>query len=648
MTITATAQGVKYVADTAEENNTYTYVLTNAGQYSNVSASTGSLSITKAPLTITADSATKEYDGDPLTDDGWQDTAPEGLKGTDAVESVTVTGTITEVGTEDNVASGAVVKNGDTDVTANYEITYVNGTLKVTRATLPKDPDDPDDPAAQRFSVSGPEDTLYNGKEQRQPVTITDNKTGTALVPGVDVELKYSDDVTNAGDVTVTITGIGNYEGTFTRTYKINPRTVVLTSEGAEKEYDGTPLTNSNVTVSGDGFVEGEGATYNVTGSQTEAGESKNTFTYELKEGTLAGNYDISTEEGTLKVTRATLPEDPDDPDDPAAQRFSVSGPEDTVYNGLEQRQPIVITDNKTGKELVEGVDFELTYSDDVTNAGKVTVTVKGIGSYDGEFIRTYNIIPAQLVITTPSATKVADGTALTAPNATIEGLVNGEIATVTATGSQTAVGSSQNGYNITWDTAKASNYTITENLGTLTVTAAPVPEVVPVPPVVPPVPPAPPEDIEPPIPPRGDPEPPTEPPTEDIVDPEPPLTPGEPTWALINLLLAAFTTILGAVMMILYFHKKKDDEDDNESDNKEEDEKARKRHLILRIVTCVLAVASIVVFILTEDMSLKMALVDKWTILMGVLAVAGIVTSIFSRKTKNNDEDEASVNPEN
>ena len=37
-------------------------------------------------------------------------------------------------------------------------------------------------------------------------------------------------------------------------------------------------------------------------------------------------------------------------------------------------------------------------------------------------------------MITTPSATKVSDGTALTAPNATIEGLVNGETATVTAT----------------------------------------------------------------------------------------------------------------------------------------------------------------------------------------------------------------------
>ena len=131
VTITATAAGVKYVSDTAANNNTYTYELTNAGQYSSVSATYGTLSITKAPLTITADSNSKEYDGTALTDDGWQDTAPVGLKGTDAVESVTVTGTITEVGTEDNVPSAAVVKNGSTDVTANYEIEYINGELEM-------------------------------------------------------------------------------------------------------------------------------------------------------------------------------------------------------------------------------------------------------------------------------------------------------------------------------------------------------------------------------------------------------------------------------------------------------------------------------------------------------------------------------------
>ena len=52
-----------------------------------------------------------------------------------------------------------------------------------------------------------------------------------------------------------------------------------------------------------------------------------------------------------------------------------------------------------------------------------------------------------------------------------ITGLVNGESATVTANGSQTEVGSSDNTYSINWGTTNKDNYEVTENLGTLTVT---------------------------------------------------------------------------------------------------------------------------------------------------------------------------------
>ena len=55
---------------------------------------------------------------------------------------------------------------------------------------------------------------------------------------------------------------------------------------------------------------------------------------------------------------------------------------------------------------------------------------------------------------------------------AALTGLVPDETAFVTATGSQTAVGSSENTYTIEWGTAKAENYTVSESLGTLTVTA--------------------------------------------------------------------------------------------------------------------------------------------------------------------------------
>ena len=74
--------------------------------------------------------------------------------------------------------------------------------------------------------------------------------------------------------------------------------------------------------------------------------------------------------------------------------------------------------------------------------------------------------------MTTPSASKPYDGQALTAEGKA-SGFVSGETATLKTTGAQTTVGTSENGYELVWDgNAKAANYTVEENLGTLMVSA--------------------------------------------------------------------------------------------------------------------------------------------------------------------------------
>lgn len=85
------------------------------------------------------------------------------------------------------------------------------------------------------------------------------------------------------------------------------------------------------------------------------------------------------------------------------------------------------------------------------------------------------NIIPAVIKITTPSDTKVYDGTPLVANVVEIDVPDIGEALPlytgVVATGSQTEVGESVNTYEIDWGDINSANYTIEENLGTLTVT---------------------------------------------------------------------------------------------------------------------------------------------------------------------------------
>ena len=60
-------------------------------------------------------------------------------------------------------------------------------------------------------------------------------------------------------------------------------------------------------------------------------------------------------------------------------------------------------------KALVEGVDYELTYSGNATDAGTVTVTVIGKGDYAGSIDVAYTIAPAPLTGATESANRSTD-----------------------------------------------------------------------------------------------------------------------------------------------------------------------------------------------------------------------------------------------
>lgn len=86
----------------------------------------GVLTITPKDLIITAGSKT-EYGPTPVTCDEW---TVSGLAAGDKVESVKITGIQSVPGSSPNVPSDAVIKNAKgEDVTKNYAIKYVNGTL---------------------------------------------------------------------------------------------------------------------------------------------------------------------------------------------------------------------------------------------------------------------------------------------------------------------------------------------------------------------------------------------------------------------------------------------------------------------------------------------------------------------------------------
>ena len=265
----------------------------------------------------------------------------------------------------------------------------------------------------------------------------------------------------------------------------ITKRLVTLESEGADKTYDGTPLTNDAVSVTpkgeGVGFVDGEGVTITVTGSQTDAGESDNTFVFSFNEGTSGDDYLVTAKCGKLKV---------------AANAAGVvvkvvgnrgSSTYDGTEHGVEGYTVSYVVGGAASADAPAGFD-----AGDIAFSGAAKVAGTDAGSYpmgletgdfgyagknfsnvsfeveDGQLV----ITPATLTVTTHGASKPYDGAALTA-SGEISGFVNGETASFAATGSQTLVGTSANSYAITWDgTAKESNYSVVEGaIGTLEVT---------------------------------------------------------------------------------------------------------------------------------------------------------------------------------
>ena len=190
------------------------------------------LTIDPLAVTITAKDASKTFDNTPLTEGGF---TVDGQPDTDThTFTVTMTddSTITNVGTQPNVIAtvDGVAVSGDTATKiGNYIVSIAKGTLTITTSTL---------------TATAPANVVYNGQSQQQkPATVTDATTGAALTEGTDYELSWSDDTTNVGTVTVTVTGKGNYEGSKTDvTYKITPRpvTINVSLNTVEKDYTGS------------------------------------------------------------------------------------------------------------------------------------------------------------------------------------------------------------------------------------------------------------------------------------------------------------------------------------------------------------------------------------------------------------------------
>ena len=446
----------------------------------------GTLTIKPRAITLTADSAEKDYDGTPLTKDSFTLSSGTLLDG--HTVTATVTGSQTKPGSSANKIDPASVKvwdGGENDVTGLYSILLAEGKLTVNGTA----------PVTDLTITMKNADKTYDGKaltSKEYELTSGALADGDKLVIG---EIKGEQTEAGESSVTASFT-VKNGDNDVTENYSITvvpgkltvkEREITVTASSASKIYDGRPLTSTGYKITTGELVKGHKLTATVTGSQTTIGSSANVVdkkSIQITDGSgkdVAKNYKVTTAAGTLTVTN-----------DPITAITLTVGDSSKVYDGKPFR--FLSADIKVSSgSLPSGYRIEATFNPEApTDVGKYEVTIKNVtikNASGADVTSQFNITRAKgtltitqrpLTIETKAANKVYDGTALTersTPN--ITGRVENHQVTLRITGSQTKVGSSENTVADVKITDKETgedvtkNYAITYQYGMLTVSEA-------------------------------------------------------------------------------------------------------------------------------------------------------------------------------
>ncbi|MCQ2548370.1 MAG: CotH kinase family protein, partial [Clostridia bacterium] len=289
-------------------------------------------------------------------------------------------------------------------------------------------------PAIDKDSVSIDDSKcVYDGNAQKPVFEIKDVE-GTSLVEDKDYTLSYSDNV-DAGQATLKVQFIGNYEGELEESFTVSPKHIdiseadikIASTSEFNYDYTGLPLEPEAVLV---GYPEDW---YEVVyENNINAGDDA------LVKARFVGNYEGEATKA-FTINRIPLP------------KIRSIRPAVIAYDGTPKEPHVIIDAPADGKPLVRGVDFVATYSNNV-EIGVGTVVVEGIGNfYGGYYEKKFDIgirtLPGTLTLESPADFDYHyDGTAKE-PKVIVtdseEGrqLVEGEDYTVTYSGEHTEPG---------------------------------------------------------------------------------------------------------------------------------------------------------------------------------------------------------------
>ncbi|WP_439491796.1 MBG domain-containing protein, partial [Blastomonas fulva] len=443
--------GLTYGSTAVLNSGIGTYSITGSGATStnyDFSYVPGTLTITRALLTVTANDATREYGLANPTFTG----SISGLRAGDTASVVSglVYGTTATVAS--NVGTFAITASGG--AAANYDFSYVPGTLTITRALLTVTAND----ATREYGLANP---TFTGN-----ITGFRNSDTASVVSG----LVYGSAATIASNVgTFAITGSGatatNYDFSYVPgTLTITRALLTVTADDATREYG---LADPAFTGSITGFRNGDtasvisGLTY---GSTAVLNSGIGTYSI-IGSGATSTNYDFSYVPGTLTITRALLTVTAND----ASREYGLANPTFTgSISGLRAGDTASVVSG-----LVYGTTATV-----ASNVGTFAITASGgtAANYDFSYVPgTLTITRALLTVTANDATREY-GLANPTFTGNITGFRNSDTASVVSGlvyGSAATIASNVGTFAITGSGATATNYDFSYVPGTLTITRA-------------------------------------------------------------------------------------------------------------------------------------------------------------------------------
>jgi hypothetical protein len=383
----------------------------------------GILTVTPAALTITADDKTMTYGGTlpALT------ASYAGLVNGDTPSSLATPPTLATAPATSHVGSYAITAAGAVD--ADYDISYLPGTLTITPATLTVTADDRSmvyggNLPGLTFSYSGFVNGEDSGVVGGSP-SLTTTATAASGVGTYTIAIEQ-------GSLTA-----ANYAFTFVNgVLSVTPAVLTVTADDASRAYGANnPTFTDTIT----GFVNGDGPA-SVSGfpSLTTAATSASvvgTYPITAAQGSLsAANYSFVYASGTLTIFKAT----------PALALADAGG----FYNGLPFPATVTVAGVLTGVDTIpssslEGISPTLTYyaggsasgtplPGAPAGAGTYTVVASFAGSADyaaASASTTFTIAAATPILSVSNLGGTFNGQAFPA-TATVAGVVSGVDAT--------------------------------------------------------------------------------------------------------------------------------------------------------------------------------------------------------------------------